>query len=407
MRNTFAGLAISFATLLLTLGGLELLFRLFSPQDAVLWVDSELEILSPNGLDSPYRGDPDLGLMLVPDVHYRNTAPEFSIDVRANSDGYRAPEFSMLSGDGRPRIVVTGDSFAWGHGVDVPDRVTDLLAGKIPDYAWLNLAVPGTGTDQHLLHFRKNGIRLAPSLVVEFVYPNDLVDNLRSFRYFPKPRFELHENDVLKYIPVPPAAAPPRRPFLPLDRFFRNRSHLYVFVKGRATALRTSAGKTGERTEDVIGFYRKDRDPSMKVAMNLLTAELSLYAREVRATGAQFAIVVVPHKWEMGTRGRYVKDDWGKTVKLMGLRETDYDLEAFHRELMKWAEVEEVPVLGLLPYLRSRETGDTYVYFSKDGHWSPAGNRIVADLFVSQLWSGLSARLDTVLAGAGETGEKP
>ncbi len=393
-QTALFGAAAAFLALLATAIVLELLVRFFYPQYAVLSVDTEIRMIDPADTESPYRGDPELGLVLKPNVRFRNSAPEFSIDVQTNSLGFRAPEFDRLTASGKPRVVITGDSFPWGHGVEEKDRAVDMIAGKLPEATWLNLSVPGTGTDQHLLNFFKNGVGLAPSVVVEFVYPNDVIDNLRGERRFPKTRFELGPDGALKMIPPLPDAQPVSKPLLEVDRYFRNRSHLYALLKGRWMSFRMARGNAGGHSEDVLGIFRKERDPSIQRAMALLKALLSEYAREVRATGARFAVVVAPHKWELGTRGRFVKDDWGTTVKIMGLREPEFDLESFHREMMEWARAEAVPALGLLPYLKAAETGETggtRVYYPRDGHWTPAGNRIVADLFISQLWPSLSA----------------
>lgn len=376
----------------LTLLALEGILRVAAPQDAVLWVDSTNEMIEPAGADTPYRGDPDLGLTLKPGVRYRNSAPEFSILVEANSLGYRWPEFPPDPA-GKPAIVVTGDSFPWGHGVEAFESVPALLAKAEPEFAWFNLAVPGTGTDQHLLHYRKYGKTLKPSVVVEFVYPNDLIDNLRGFRYFPKPRFELKPDGSLGLFPAPKDAPPPSNPALPVDRFFRNHSHLYAFLKGRLMALRAGSGGVGGRTEDVIGFYRRERTPEMENSLKLLKAVLSEYAREVRSDGAEFALVIIPHKWEMNTSGRYIKDDWQTTVKLLGLNAGLFDLDAFSRELSVWAASENVACLDLLPKLRPLETGSVQVYFPRDGHWTREGNRLVAELFLNQLWPFVSGGL--------------
>lgn len=386
-RPVLFGLAAMLGSTLLLLLMLEGFFRLAAPQDAALSVDTSIRMIEPAGLESPYAGDPDRGLVLRPDVRFINSAPEFSVTVQTNSDGYRAPEFGPLLDTGKPVVVVTGDSFVWGHGVEESGRAFDLVANSLDDHVWLNLGVPGTGTDQHLLHWRRHGGALKARLVVEVVYPNDLIDILQEFRYFPKPRFVLNGDGGLDLVPARESSRTVPR-LLPVDRFLRNRSHLYAFFKGRLRSLR-AAGEAKGRYDDVLMLYRKERPEALDSALRLLKAILSLYAAEVRATGAQFAVVVVPHKWEMQTSGRYVKDDWGRTVELMRLNPDEFDLWALDRGLKSWGAVENVPVLGLLEHLIRREAGDTWVYFPRDGHWTAAGNRIVAETFVSEFWPGL------------------
>lgn len=93
---------------------------------------------------------------------------------KLNAEGYRdAPMDTSGSGD-RKNLLVLGDSFVAGHGVDQKeDRFSDRLQTKIPD-AWkvYNLGVGGSDVGnayQRLLEFP-----VSPDLLVFGYYPNDI-----------------------------------------------------------------------------------------------------------------------------------------------------------------------------------------------------------------------------------------
>ncbi len=394
-----AGLSLALGATLLTLAGLELALRWTFPQDALLGVNPVDEMLEPAGGGTPYYGHPEFGAFLKPHIRYRETAPEFSVEITTNSDGFRAPEFSATAKAGRPVAVATGDSYLWGYGVPESERMLDLVSSRIPEFAWLNLSAPGTGTDQHYLYWKHVGSRYHPQLVVEFVYPNDLVDNVRSFRNFPKPRFRPgpggEPGAQLIFEPVSKTGGDGssriKKLWMPLDRWLRNRSHLFVLLKGRIAGLRGAGSGNVERSDDLIGLYRRPRPAGMQAAVELLQAELAMYGSEVKASGARFVVVLVPHKWEMETDGVYISDDWGTVRRMMKLDPSGFDLASFSAGMQAWGKQTGVPVYPLREVLKNHEIAGERVYFLRDGHWSKDGNRIVADEFVRGIWPQIAA----------------
>src|SRR6185503_2752348 len=84
--------------------------------------------------------------------------------VTHNSQGNRGPEAAFAKPSGVRRVVVIGDSQAWGYGVGddetIPAQLQRLLneAGGAR-YEVLNLGVGGYGTDQAFLKYLVEGRR--------------------------------------------------------------------------------------------------------------------------------------------------------------------------------------------------------------------------------------------------------
>jgi hypothetical protein len=106
------------------------------------------------------------------------------------------------------RILILGDSFAFGEGVEIEERFDRqlkslLIRGKRPEI--INAGVMGYGTDQEFLYFIHEGLKFNPDLVILMTYENDLEDIILDYnntRY--KPRLVINGNSLnLTGVPVP------------------------------------------------------------------------------------------------------------------------------------------------------------------------------------------------------------
>src|SRR5271157_1926346 len=69
-----------------------------------------------------------------------------------NSKGFRDREHSVPKSPYKKRILILGDSFAWGFNVRDSDSFPRVLQNMLGEnYEILSFAVPGYGTDQELL----------------------------------------------------------------------------------------------------------------------------------------------------------------------------------------------------------------------------------------------------------------
>ncbi len=86
--------------------------------------------------------------------------------------------------DARPTIMVLGDSFVWGADSEADERFTELLKAKIPEYKILAAGVAGYGTDQEYLLLMRLWAKVKPAVVVLiFCSDNDRLDNRTNIRY--------------------------------------------------------------------------------------------------------------------------------------------------------------------------------------------------------------------------------
>jgi hypothetical protein len=131
--------------------------------------------------------------------------PQFRTVVRINENGLRDREHSYERQNDIERILVLGDSFAWGYGVEESERFSQLLEKSL-DVEVINAGVSGYSTDQELLWYRHEGTKYETDLVLLVLAGNDVGDNDREIvsTIYYKPRFVIEEGKLVPIgYPVP------------------------------------------------------------------------------------------------------------------------------------------------------------------------------------------------------------
>ena len=145
--------------------------------------------------------DPEIGWVPRPNYHgiYKGSR-EF--EVTQNSLGLREHEIGPKT---RPRVMIIGDSHAWGYDSDQGLRYSDLLAAKHPEIEIVNAGVSGYGTDQEFLFMKRLFESVRPDAVVVIFSELDNEDNSSDMRYgYNKPYFVGDAGGVsLAGVPVP------------------------------------------------------------------------------------------------------------------------------------------------------------------------------------------------------------
>jgi hypothetical protein len=265
------------------------------------------------------------------------------------TDGSRCRRQPPPAADGAPRVLMLGDSIAFGTGVADHETFAHLLAAR-HGLTVANCAVPGWGIDQSLLRFEREGPAWHPTVVALHVcIANDLADNmLESYLYdpdWPKPFFTAADGQLLFHdAHVHRSAA--RRAW----RSLWERSHLLNLLATRPAAAPDEGDGThwmGRRKRAV-----KDEETAVRLAV------LMLHRLRVRAeaAGARFLVVLHPDRAAFEERT---------------------DLPGLLEEALR-ADATEVIDLAA----RYRESGRDFSELTLDGigHLSPRGHQVVADL---------------------------
>lgn len=99
-----------------------------------------------------FRADPQTGWSNTPHLETSlvNAAGE-RWSIRTDENGQR--EIANNPGGGR-RLLILGDSLAFGEGIDIDDRFDVRMLASLPDVRIINTSTSGHGTDQEYVAFR-------------------------------------------------------------------------------------------------------------------------------------------------------------------------------------------------------------------------------------------------------------
>ena len=273
---------------------------------------------------SPYRPDGRLGFTLRPGVRVRHVDRDFSVTVAVDSLGMRGPERGTSKPAGTARILLLGDSFAFGWGVEqeeaVGARLERLLTERVGPVEVLPAAVPGWSTDQHFIYLHTRGLALHPDLILLATSENDLTelslnrltlgDDRLPVRVEPMWRM-IDATGRMRYMGSGRAALP-REPW-PGETWLQDHSLLYHWLRFRLA--KASAAVAVRRARPVAPeWLARDPDlaidrvspddlqralavsPGFRLRYHLFLVEAM--EREARARGIPLRLLLVAHGGE-------------------------------------------------------------------------------------------------------------
>lgn len=301
-----------------------------------------------------YVADPDVGYRLRPGHRWG--------PIHVNAQGLRDVERPVAKPEGRRRVVVVGDSFAFGPQIEIeqvfPRQLERLLGAGVEV---VNGGVPGYSTARERKWFERYGLAYQPDAVVlAFYVGNDPLENTGT------PDVVVVDGEL-----VPRGSAGRSTWFRIADR-----SHAFRLLRS-LFAPRPVAG--GDRTaryhaivRDHMGVCARapgkvDYELGWRVAREQIAA--------IRAAAAQvpMVVLVIPDEFQVDAALR------GAVAERFGLALDAYDIDApQHRIAAVCAEL-GLPLVDPLPEMRRRTEAGERLYLENDSHWNAAGNRLAAE----------------------------
>jgi lysophospholipase L1-like esterase len=317
--------------------------------------------------------DPELGWSIVPNGRTLEGRYE------ANAQGARARRDVVYAAEppaGMHRLVAIGDSFTHGDGVANDETWEAQLAALRGDLEVVNLGVPGYGTDQAVLRWRRDGASLRADVVLLGIWPENICRNLNVVRYFLQPASGFSTKP--RFVAEASGVAPIGQPVLAgealvdavTDPFATPLvANDYWMIARDVTARPWQHLRVARVVETLWSLYQRrtlrDRlyagdDPS-GIAITVGIAQL--FGREVAATGASPQIVLIP---------------------MRELLERYPDENSFPlARALRAAGIEPID-LGP-PMARTVRERGADCCFEADGHLTPEGNQLVARWLAERL----------------------
>ncbi|MCR9258133.1 MAG: hypothetical protein NXH95_00285 [Pseudomonadaceae bacterium] len=351
IRNSCLWFASTLIVLVTVLGLSELLLRssvslssLVDPNDLYpkVWYLENFESVQSRGRHPVHASHEVLGW-----THRKNLRePGFS----TNSYGLRGTrEYSFERQPGTSRVVVLGDSFSAGFGVEDEETFSAQLERLIPNSEFLNLAVSGYGVDQAVLRWETLGRRFQPDVVILGIFIPDFHRNTGTWWFdAPKPRFYIVNNTLT----ISSEELPPMEDVEANVQLIRNELDSLlrlprVWIAGQFVFDRVLRKLRGSREADAT-FVEKQ---------NILELLISRLAADCAKRGIDLLILTIPTEYSP-----YPDED-----RILSF-------------IVKAAESNNTALLALDRFLgtSAAEQRKEPVFDAQTGHWSASGHRRVA-----------------------------
>ena len=150
--------------------------------------------------------DPITGWRVKPNLRDLKVFDDMILNT--NSRGLRGvTEYAYSKDHDKPRVLMVGDSFIFGHEVSDTETHSFHLQRMMPHAEVISMGVNGYGHDQMLILFEQEGSKYRPDVVILGFVSQDMPRNVLRFRSYAKPVFVV-DDDTLRLAgsPVPSPA---------------------------------------------------------------------------------------------------------------------------------------------------------------------------------------------------------
>jgi lysophospholipase L1-like esterase len=298
-----------------------------------------------------YRVDPEVRYVLAP-------SQRGWIDdgfVTTNSRGFRGGETDIPKPQGRLRLVVIGDSVAFGMGVNDADtfsqQLEQLLRARYPEREIdvVNLGVPGYATRQEVALLERNLSLLQPDIVLVGFYENDLPDTIDD-KAVTGTRINVSrpaDGQVLHMNPGPSSW---------MERQARRSRAVYIASHALKGLVHRGEGKQGSSME--LDLLEGRSTAELETAWQRVAVQLEKLQASAERSGFVAGIIVLPPREQV--LGLYPDSEYQKRINQV----------AAHVGLF---------VIDPLPALKARagNKGSLFIPYDRN-HPSAAGHRLIA-----------------------------
>lgn len=302
--------------------------------------------------------NPDFGVWHEAGSSYRHVTTSYRVSYQANSHGARDKE-RAVGVPGKRRIVVLGDSFTEGYGVETGKRFTDLLE-TATGLEHLNFGTAGSfGPTQYYLLYKTLAKPFTHDAVMVCILPfNDFLDDDYEYGKVACPShyrpYFVGKDPDYKLVYSMKELPPPRNKGL--EGFLREFTYTGNFLK-MVKDLRRHKSTTV--SPEYAGYY--DYTPEQWLRLCHV-----LKCIRSEAIGKDVIVLTIPSVKDLERAAR------GVTSSLPA-------------ELANFCKSSSMTYLDLLPGIQAAPKGYRACYYTGDPHWNAYGSQIAADYILQNV----------------------
>lgn len=350
--------------------------------------------------------DPKAGKRCLPNADMRFVLPgSFDARVQCNSQGLRDREHSLARKPGIRRILVLGDSFAWGYGVENDEMFSTRLERDLPGTETINFGVTGYSAVQELARLDPEGFSYSPDWTVVLFCDNDLEGDFAS-KGSSRPYVELRGDGILHIEnPVHESVWAPVGGWINLhSRLFVEIYYRFMLLKERMNEWRTAsrdhgpapapspdqAGATEQAAIQERAALRNgdmdlslidrfvDRDPRVDQAWATLEQVYALMRDEIARHGGRMLVAYVAET------ALTLPETFQALVAQSGISPGRVDWDRPGASFEKMCADLAIPCVNLASGFRKAPDPNT-LFLQNNGHWSARGHGLAARIVARRL----------------------
>lgn len=318
----------------------------------------------------PSAWHPVLGVVQMPNIHSDLSTSEFVFHVDTHDLGLGGLGFRETPPDRTNPVVVLGDSFTWGVGVNKADIWTELVELK-SGVDFCNLAYGGYGTTQERLTFELWGVKLKPrGIILQICVNNDFLDNLEWEENFKvnknsltpllmSLRSWLHHNvrsyELFKYYI--------------LGGLLKKGSYADFFSKKPQGEKILNVKVGGTEVKILKDYSFLSMSPRTEEGWRVMQSEIMKINKLCKQNNAWFCVVIFPAKEQV--YAQYYNPP------------VNFDIDLLNKLIAKFCKNQDIFVLDLT--LEFRNNMRSAIFWEINGHLTPLGHKIVSDCIYSEL----------------------
>ncbi|MBI3315974.1 MAG: hypothetical protein HYZ87_03255 [Candidatus Omnitrophica bacterium] len=307
--------------------------------------------------DRPKRLEPNLNVRIT--GGYR----EFNYRLTSDANGFRnSPSLSSGSG-GEGEVVFLGDSQTVGVGVDDAETYPSQVGRKM-GVGVLNAACYGYSnleSERLLVEILRE--RSPRVVVLGFFAGNDPYENFAQAGFFSG---------------VSGRASAGKSLWANLKDYLDAHSYIYnSFIRLRRyeffNRFLYRLGLVNPALPGELVVFRKEADPKQGAFWRVTEEAITRMDEAVRQRGGRFVLLFLPDRFQVDALY------WAGWKQKYRLNDGDFDREGPNRRMKGFAEQRGISFLDVTEKLRSEEEAGRHPYWVMDSHFSPHGNRVIAE----------------------------
>jgi len=311
---------------------------------------------SPHGL---YINDPELLLLPAPGFSATVQSLDYDVELRINSMGLRGAEPNLESS----HWLALGDSFTIAVQVSEEDSFAGQL-GSATGTPFLNAGVDGYSTWQSLVRYKRliaQGVDL-DGVLLTFFLGNDFHDNDR-FEVLSRQASQLEPGS-----PIPRAKLPWFQGLLMRHSVLY--AHFRVWMK--AKGLQAGTDPDRDRWKQELSIFSSVGNPQLNHLSTQTRRALLALKQATDANGDRLLIALAPPAFVVD------EERLQPTFEIVGLDPETASIFSPGQLGLNMMKELGISSCDLTEPLRLAQTEGEDLYFAYDGHWTPAGHRVVS-----------------------------